>query len=432
MLSTKRKRFYQYILIFLSIPLLGLAAWSGWQVYNDSNTRAEGKDDFSTINSIEYGLFSVNIWKEEIKQIITTQIDTFDLNQEQEEALLEEIEDILNTLITEAKSKVHTNDQTFKNKVRKLAVNVFVDWDELRQMVPDFAESILREATSEESKKRLKKIARQKLDSYANITFDDSDSLRLQKIYEDYGTDNRESFNAKIDKQSAQLESRAYTFTFVMIGILLLFLLPWFVVYKHRPELHKPLFVMSVILGLVTLLTGLTAPMIEIDARIASLDFTLLGEHIVFKDQMLFYRSKSILQVVWILLETKKFDSVFVGILILAFSVLLPISKLLATEIYLLGKTSLRNNVLVKWLAFKSGKWSMADVMVVAIFMSFVGFSGILDTQLSILDMDTQAVSSIATNLTSLQPGFIVFLAFVLYSLILSAILKKITKPKSD
>jgi len=99
----------------------------------------------------------------------------------------------------------------------------------------------------------------------------------------------------------------------------------------------------------------------------------------------------------------------------------------LATEVFLIGKSKWRHNAVVKWLVFKSAKWSMADVMVVAIFMSFVGFSGILDTQLQILNMETQSVSSIATNLTSLQPGFIIFLAFVLYSLILSAILKKIT-----
>ncbi len=431
MISTKRKRIYQSLLILVSIPLLLFTAWSGWQLYSDSNERADAKDYFSEANSIEYGLFSVNIWKDEIKEILKTQIDSFELTPEQEAALRKQVEGVLNSLIDEAKNQVQTQDESFKQKIRKIAVNAFVDWDNVRQMVPAFAETIVTEATSDENKEQLKTLATQKLNNFADQTFDDSDSVHLYEIYSTYGQDNRADFNKEIDRMSVELENRGYLFTFIILGILIFFLLPWFLVYKKRPELHKPLFIVSVILALIVLLTGLTTPMIEIDARIATLDFTLLGQHIEFHDQMLFYRSKSILQVVWILLETKKFDSVFVGVLILAFSVLLPMSKLLATEVFLIGKSKLRHNKIVQWLVFKSAKWSMADVMVVAIFMSFVGFSGILDSQLEILNMDSQSVSSIATNLTSLQPGFIIFLAFVLYSLILSTILKKIT-PKRE
>lgn len=38
---------------------------------------------------------------------------------------------------------------------------------------------------------------------------------------------------------------------------------------------------------------------------------------------------------------------------------------------------------------------------------------------------------TIATNQTSLQPGFILFIVFVLFSLVLSVILKKITNYKA-
>jgi uncharacterized paraquat-inducible protein A len=33
-------------------------------------------------------------------------------------------------------------------------------------------------------------------------------------------------------------------------------------------------------------------------------------------------------------------------------------------------------------MVFKTGKWSMADVIVVAIFMAYIGFSGIVGEQL--------------------------------------------------
>ena len=36
---------------------------------------------------------------------------------------------------------------------------------------------------------------------------------------------------------------------------------------------------------------------------------------------------------------------------------------------------------MVRFFVLKSGKWSMADVMVVAIFMAYIGFNGIITSQ---------------------------------------------------
>ena len=79
----------------------------------------------------------------------------------------------------------------------------------------------------------------------------------------------------------------------------------------------------------------------------------------------------------------------------------------------------------MEFFALKSGKWSMADVMMVAIFMAYVGFKGILDNQLQDLNMHTDYLTSIATNQTSLQPGFILFVSYVLFGLVLAVILKE-------
>jgi hypothetical protein len=73
----------------------------------------------------------------------------------------------------------------------------------------------------------------------------------------------------------------------------------------------------------------------------------------------------------------------------------------------------------------------MADVMVVAIFMAYIGFNGILDNQMSDLNFHSGGFTSIATNHTALQPGYLVFVGFVLFGLILSQILKWIMHGKS-
>jgi hypothetical protein len=62
----------------------------------------------------------------------------------------------------------------------------------------------------------------------------------------------------------------------------------------------------------------------------------------------------------------------------------------------------------------------MADVMVVAIFMSYIGFSGILTEQLNQLEGLTQKIDVLTTNKSSLQTGFFLFTSFAVMSLILS------------
>jgi hypothetical protein len=142
---------------------------------------------------------------------------------------------------------------------------------------------------------------------------------------------------------------------------------------------------------------------------------------------VIFFQSKSIVDVVHILLETGKYDSIIVGVLIMAFSILFPVAKILSTKLYLLGKTKWRENKVIRYFAFKSGKWSMADVYVVAIFMAYIGFKGILDNQIKGLTMQTDSLVSLSTSETSLQPGFVLFIGFVLFSLVLSEVLTRIT-----
>jgi hypothetical protein len=134
--------------------------------------------------------------------------------------------------------------------------------------------------------------------------------------------------------------------------------------------------------------------------------------------------------VVQLLIHTGKIDSMMVGVLILVFSILFPITKLLSTGIYMLNKRKWAKNKVIHYFAFDSGKWSMADVLVIAILMTFIGFNGIVNNTLSGLNMNNGSITSITTNNTSIQPGYIIFIGFVLYSFTLSSILKNITHLK--
>ncbi|MGB0176395.1 MAG: paraquat-inducible protein A [Owenweeksia sp.] len=412
--------------ILLAIPFLIAAAWCSIRVYKYANERARVMEQFSAVNDVYYGLLSVNAWEEQLQEMVQKQIRDFELTDQQDSLLRVEISQLLYDMLDELEKMIRDDDGSFKKKLRKVAVNVFVDKDELRDKVPGFTDRIMQNLTSEASKERLKGIASEQLDQFTSKIYDNRDSLHLNPLFELYGVNSRPEFNEAAKQRAAELSRTTYNYAFTLLGIAALFLFAWFPVMR-RPVLQKPLFLSCVMLGFIVLLAGLASPMIEIDARIAELDLVLLDQHIRFSDQIIFYRSKSILDVVHILINTGKFDSMLVGVLILAFSVILPISKLSCNALFLLVK-KIRNNKLIHWLAYKSGKWSMADVMVVAIFMSYVGFSGILDDQLSSLDRDMETITSITTNLTSLRPGFYLFLAFVIFSLVLSTLLKEILK----
>ena len=172
------------------------------------------------------------------------------------------------------------------------------------------------------------------------------------------------------------------------------------------------------------LVTGLSLPMIDIEATISSFSFTLVGEPVSFTDQVLFFQSKSILEVVWLLLRNGGFGLVLVSALVFVFSVLFPLAKLVAS-IVTIARNAQPTNGLHRFLVFKSGKWSMADVMVVAIFMSYIGFNGVINSQLTQITSYSSNVQVFTTNNSVLQAGFYLFASYCLLGLLLSTLIEK-------
>jgi hypothetical protein len=168
---------------------------------------------------------------------------------------------------------------------------------------------------------------------------------------------------------------------------------------------------------------GISTPMIDLEARIDRLVFLLIGEEVVFTDNIIFFQTKSITDIVEILIREGSFEMVFVGILVFTFSIVFPFSKLLSSYLYSLRIGRLNDNRLIRFFVVKSGKWSMADVMVVAFFMAYVGFNGIVASQLDSLKGSTESVEIFTTNGTKLLGGFYLFLSFCISSLVLSEVM---------
>jgi hypothetical protein len=425
-----RKYLPQLLLILGLSILLGLEGFFSYRLHDLSARQEMIKLDHSTINNISYGLLSVDQWRDEVSGIVNRQVTHFKLTPKQKQELQAEVESVLYALINKAEAMVEKKPQSLAGKIRKLAIKTFVKTDEVKAQVPDFARKIIAKADNPNQKNKLSNLAMGKFTQLQRTESVDS-ALRVNRalfdrMFRKYRVHSKEQLNEKLDRMLQDIRTDMYRDCFLMLSCILAVLALWWVLRK-RTELHGTLFILSLLFAFILLAVGLSASMIEVDCRIKTLDFVLLGEHVSFKDQVLFYESKSILGVVEVLVKQPAVDSIAVGVLILCFSILFPVMKLTSTGIHLLSKRKLAENRVIKYFAFQSGKWSMADVIVIAILMTYIGLNGLLDKQLAMLNIRSEALTLITTNNTALQPGYIIFISFVLYGLILSTILKYIT-----
>ena len=430
-LAAKTTLLPRVILILGLAVLLAAEGFYSWRLHNLSTEQEQIKSDYSDINNITLGLFSVDQWKDQVADIVNHQAKHLKLSPKDKHALQVEVEQVIYALINKAEEMVNKPQKSLGGgEIKQLIVKTVVHTDKIRAKVPEFAREIIAKVDNPKQKAQLSNLAMSKFNQVRHSdTLDSTRNVNQKltaKLYHKYAVTSTDQLNKKLGNILVDIRTTMFIYCFIMLGCILVVLSLWWFLRK-RTDLHGTLFVMSLLFAFILLAVGLTASMIEVDCRIKTLDFVLMGEHVVFKDQVLFYESKSILGVVKLLLSQPAADSIAVGALILCFSILFPVTKLLSTGIHLLSTRKLAENPLIKFFAFQSGKWSMADVIVIAILMTYIGLNGLLDKQLASLNIKSSTLTLLTTNNTALQPGYIIFISFVLYGLVLSTILKVIT-----
>lgn len=419
-------RFAKFSVITLYLLITAASAVLGVKLYKNSVTNKTYKKEFFKVNQMRYGLFNGENWTWQLERIIEQRVDSFSFSPQNKKVMREQISLMMNRLLTEIDDILHTKQKKFKDNVKYKVFNALVDIDDFRDDVPRLANTVIEELDKCKNREKVKGLLKEKINGI--LSNEDVFVVPDREVYyKKYGVKGLYAFNQLIKERTHKIEEEQRSLGYMLIGLMTCTLLIWvFLIRKKYVGLYSYAFLFSVLISFMNLFIGISLPMIEIDARIGELNLELLSSNILFYDQVIFFQSKSILDVVKTLLNNGKVDTVFVGVLILAFSILFPVGKLIAATWYLFKRNT--KNRFVKFMAFKSGKWSMADVMVVAIFMAYIGFQGILNDQLKNINITEEKVNLLSTNKSNLQIGFVIFVAFVLFNLILSSILKKITK----
>jgi len=413
-----------FIIVFLLISICCLSVF----IYRADGEKREIKEDLIEISNIKYGLFNVDEWKIILSNILSKKIEEFEVDGKNRKQMKIKISDFLYKVISDMETRYYEENSSSITGILKIGVaNITGTFGKIKKDIPIFTEQILNFFNDPNNKKALKSYLSGKLDEYTDNTFAKIDYSLHDSIINKYNFGDRAATILSLDTRLETLQQTANNYKYVLI-VLSIFTAAFILFTKI---VSKTEFILITITCTLFLILGLTLPMIEIDARVSEIKISLLGEQINFQDQVLYYKSKSILEIIRLMIGNGGFDLILVGFLVFIFSVLFPILKLVSS-VFLVSIPSLHSNKIINFLVNKTGKCSMADVMVVAIFMSYIRFSGILPEQLLQLENLSSKIDVLTTNKSSLQTGFFAFTAFALLSLLTTGKIKKIQKNSSD
>ncbi len=389
----------------------------------NSTINQKNKKDQAELNDIKYGLLSIDQWKIQIAGILSEEIDNLSIKDMNEQELKKHIEGQLNTLLTKIDGKIKEGNRgSAKGWIKQKFINVFLSLEDIKKGIPDYADSIIKGVSKEKTQLEIKKLIKKRLDVYLNATFALQNTAGIKRILLTTKSVDVEAAKVNLKNKIQVSKELIVRDSLVLIALSIVFFII-FVMSKRTLELGSLIGLVSILL--VLLITGVTIPMIDMEAKISEMTFVLLEHKIQFLNQVIYYQSKSILDVFWIMITNHAIEMKAVGILMVTFSVLFPVFKMICSFFYYLNFRDSKNKSLVIFFVLKSAKWSMADVLVVAIFMAYIGFNGIINSQFGEMRSNSQDLIILATNGTALGPGFYIFTTYAILALFLSGFLTK-------
>lgn len=414
--------------LLLSV-LLALMAALAWQLIDNLHLHQRLVLDRAELRHVKYGMLNADKWVHQTSEIVEKKVRELEVRGEARESMKQALERILDTLITETDRYIreqHTTGNWWDRTTGKIKEGVrgaVMDVETIKAGIPQYAEQILVELENPDTRREIGDFLTAIVGDLASSTFGKIDETPREEIFDRHGCGDTTECKAKISRQLDDLDRQsAYLAAGLLLGAAVMLLAAY---RTASPDYRLPWALVS-FSTMLLLACGVLTPMLEVEAQISELRFVLMGYPVEFFNEVIYFQSKSILDVVSILTETRKVDMVLVGVLLVTFSVIFPTLKLLASLLYVYNPKGSRQSVAVRFFALKSGKWSMADVMVIAILMAYIAFDGMVSSQLNLISRGaaTAGVEVLTTNGTRLQPGFFMFLAFCVFSLFVSTLMQ--------
>jgi hypothetical protein len=420
-LSSEHSRWFNLRLV-ASVILLLPAIWFSWKTVDGLAARRLLRTDLAEITHARYGILSADQWRTIIGPILNAQVDKLDLKG-QGKSLRPMVERSLYALLDNIKTQMTSPDPKTPGKpgANPMLVNMIVA--SLRPHVPEYTDVVMKELGKSDTQKGFKDSIRGVLADAVTNTFGSTDMTTYNAILKHYGCSSGAACEETLGKQ---IEEADKELTRDYLTVLASAALGFILLMAGKPMLSRAAVVVLMLFCLSMLAGGVLSPMLEVEVRVTKVDATLLGTPIEFRDQSLYYRSKTVLEVSQTLIQMGRPEMTLVAVLVILFSIVFPALKMLALAACLLRPALLRTNRFVKLLAFELSKWSMADVMALAIFMSFVAFNGVIGSGLDgMREVPNVQQVLIPTNASKILPGYYLFVGFCVSSILLSKKLER-------
>jgi len=420
--------------IFIILISLGLCygAYEGYQLRKLTKEQTEYKEALAEMNRINYGLFNMELWKDKALSIFMSRIDKFKLNPKVYKEIDNELNVYLGKLYVEWISSgelanILLDEGIKQGKINKLVGKVLknsiadiVRGLKLHEEIPTYSKVLTAEI-----KKNEPMLVGYLQEALKGMLFDATSSTMQDAripIYEMYGhttlNDTNNDLKERVTTLESSIKSKIKTVYSIVLGLVVLCLLLYGVIGGVSA-------ISLISFGsIILLLLGVSMPMIDIDARLNNFTMDIIGTQLSFDEQYLYYQSKSILDVTWTLIEGRGIDLKIVGIMILLFSIVVPFIKLVLSSAFLYSD-NIRKSRLAKGIIYHLGKWSMADVFVVAMFMAYIGFYGIITSQLGEIGRNQTGYAVETLNYSKLSPGALFFTTYCILSIITGILIKR-------
>jgi len=425
-----------------ALLLLAPAVWFTWQTIDGLAARRVLRTEQAELGHARYGMLNADRWVERIVPILNQKIDELDLTAQTGTSLRPTVQSALYRLLDQVKEQMAPKPAppkpgappaapgaAFAAQAQALIANSMIN--NLRPRVPEFAGVVLKELGRPENKKAVKEYLGGIVADGVKTTFSAVDMTYYSSILKQHGCADGPACRAELGGQIQAADDRIARSYLIVLGSTALALL--LLLARSQPLRWFDVLLLLFFCG--TLLAGgILSPMLEVEAKISRLAFTFFGQPVAFPEQVLYFQSKSVLEVSRTLLTMEELEMRIVGILVVMFSVVFPLLKILTLTVCLKRPDWLRKNPILRFFGLESSKWSMADVMALAIFMSFVAFNGVISNAMGNLQGPGGQLV-IPTDSSRILPGFYLFVGFVLASLFLSWKLDrqlKAAKPETE
>lgn len=428
----KGNHLYKPVIAAVITIIVLFSAYRGYMMRQAYLSYQELKEDYAYITKIDFGLFNMKAWRDKALDVFTDQVDKFEVSSEAYDEVEVELQKYLRYVYKNYVANGNLFEKIFDDaeksgKVNKVILNLFrnnigtqIEKLNIPQYIPSMAKQLAQELKKNEP--RIKEVLQREIKSMMKTEDRFPQEDPRASIYKKYDQPDLEStkqyLKTAIEKGQSSINNKVEFIYMALLGMTLLTIVLYSII-----GFDLAITLVSLI-SVIFLLLGISLPMIDIDARMNSFVFSLFNHDLSFEEQSVFYQSKSILQVTQTLLEGKGIDLKIVGIMIAMFSILFPLIKLILSSVFLYSQ-KIRNNELARGLIFHLGKWSMADVFVVALFMSYIGLYGLVEAQLGNIEQNRGGFGIETINYSSLAPGALFFATYCILSIIVGVIINR-------